>query len=171
MNKPQVKIEKALDVSEYLIVLGDREQRHVSNMSLQKILYFLQGIHIAHFDTPLFNEKIYAWSYGPVVKDMYHIYKMYGNDSIYPLNAGEKNFYFSLSVMRHNGNPDNLKNKDFIFDVWNVFKNYTPSQLVELTHAYDSPWYDIHLKYDGNIPRDEEITTDQLKKYFTDFIS
>ena len=42
---------------------------------MQKILYFAQGIHLAEFGSPLFTNKIYAWEYGPVIKEVYHKFK------------------------------------------------------------------------------------------------
>ena len=41
-----------------------------SNMKLQKLLYYVQGFHIAVFNRPLFNEDIEAWMYGPVVPEI-----------------------------------------------------------------------------------------------------
>ena len=39
----------------------------VSNLKLQKLLYYVQGFHLAVFGEPLFEEEIEAWMYGPVV--------------------------------------------------------------------------------------------------------
>ena len=42
----------------------------MTNMKLQKMLYYQQGFHLAYFDTPLFDDEIEAWMYGPVVKSV-----------------------------------------------------------------------------------------------------
>ena len=52
-----------------------------SNMKLQKLLYYVQGFHIAVFNRPLFNEDIEAWMYGPVVPAVYEYYQENGNES------------------------------------------------------------------------------------------
>lgn len=44
----------------------------MSNLKLQKLLYYYQGFHLAFFEKPAFNEDIYAWQYGPVVPEVYH---------------------------------------------------------------------------------------------------
>ena len=36
----------------------------MTNLKLQKLLYYMQGFHLAVFDTPLFDEDIEAWQYG-----------------------------------------------------------------------------------------------------------
>jgi uncharacterized phage-associated protein len=55
----------------------------ICNLKLQKILYYMQGFHLARFDTPLFEEDIEAWMYGPAVPCVYEKYKCHGNQGIY----------------------------------------------------------------------------------------
>ena len=70
-----------------------------SNMKLQKLLYYVQGFHIAVFNRPLFNEDIEAWMYGPVVPAVYEYYQENGNKGIMPnekpitLEAEEESLY------------------------------------------------------------------------------
>ena len=47
----------------------------ISNLKLQKLLYYAQGFHLALYDQPLFPEAIEAWTHGPVVPDLYRHYK------------------------------------------------------------------------------------------------
>ena len=54
----------------------------ISNLKLQKMLYYMQGFHLAFFDTPLFDDEIYAWQYGPVVPSVYNEYKRYNAKAI-----------------------------------------------------------------------------------------
>ncbi len=60
---------KALDIANKLLshAANSGEGELMSNMKLQKMLYYQQGFHIAYFNTPLFDEDIEAWMYGPVV--------------------------------------------------------------------------------------------------------
>lgn len=39
------------------------------------MLYYQQGFHLAYFGTPLFDEEIEAWMYGPVVPCVFENYK------------------------------------------------------------------------------------------------
>jgi uncharacterized phage-associated protein len=54
----------------------------ISNLKLQKLLYYAQGFHLALYDEPLFPEAIEAWTHGPVVPDLYRHYKKYGAGAI-----------------------------------------------------------------------------------------
>jgi uncharacterized phage-associated protein len=99
----------------------------MSNMKLQKMLYYQQGFHLAYFDTPLFEEEIEAWMYGPVVPSMYEKYKINGRNGIEPENDAED---FSF----------NEKNELSLFnEVCKVYGAYSASGLMNMTHE-EMPW-------------------------------
>ena len=50
----------------------------ISNLKMQKLLYYAQGHFLATYKKPLFDDKIEAWKYGPVVKEVYDKFKIYG---------------------------------------------------------------------------------------------
>ena len=68
------KIYNAIDVAKYMIDKCTREDRPISNLQLQTILYFLQGESYKECREPLFSNRIEAWPYGPVVPDVYYRY-------------------------------------------------------------------------------------------------
>ena len=73
----------AHDVAKYFLSLIDEDAGDtISNLKLQKLVYYAQGFHLALFDRPLFNEEVKAWMHGPVVPDLYHEYKIYGSNAI-----------------------------------------------------------------------------------------
>lgn len=43
----------------------------VTNLKLQKMLYYMQGFFLGKFGTPLFDEDLVAWKYGPVIPGLY----------------------------------------------------------------------------------------------------
>lgn len=54
-----MKIIKALNVAKYLLSLVNQDNGDtISNLKLQKLLYYVQGYYLAYFNKPLFNEKI-----------------------------------------------------------------------------------------------------------------
>lgn len=61
----------AMTVAKYFLSIPDRESGElISNLKLQKLLYYAQGYHVAMHGVskPLFVEKIYAWKHGPRCK-------------------------------------------------------------------------------------------------------
>ena len=72
----------ALDIAKYIIDYSNRRDTPVSNLQLQKILYYIQMNFYRRLNKPAFNEDIEAWRYGPVVSSVYNVYCMYGASDI-----------------------------------------------------------------------------------------
>ena len=53
---------------------------------MQKILYFIQAEFLVSENEPCFYEEIEAWNFGPVVPEVYHVYKIFGGSNIYIRN-------------------------------------------------------------------------------------
>ena len=64
-------ISNAQDVANFFIGRFQEAQDPVTNLKLQKLLYYAQGWYLAFFDEPLFDERIEAWLHGPVVPPIY----------------------------------------------------------------------------------------------------
>lgn len=149
-------MENIFRVCNFLINKGVDENRPITNISLQKMLYFAQGFHLAEKEEPLFDEDIYAWKFGPVVREVYHEYKYFGNNYI-------SRPTFSLEFTR----PLSAQSKNFLQDIWNSFKRFAPFTLVEMTHRKGSPWYDIvYNQHGGHVPNNVIIPKESLKNYF-----
>ena len=55
------------DVAQYFLAKSDEDAGDLmSNLKLQKLVYYAQGFALALFDKPLFSERIEAWIHGPV---------------------------------------------------------------------------------------------------------
>lgn len=116
----------------------------MSNMKLQKMLYYQQGYHLAYFGTPLFDEEIEAWMYGPVVPVAYQHYKVYGGSGIEP--SGSE---ISLS-----------KDEEAVFaEVFNIYNEYSAIGLKNLTHN-ETPWKSVPAK------RGSVISKESMKTFF-----
>jgi uncharacterized phage-associated protein len=71
------------DIARYFLAQIDEEAGDlISNMKLQKLVYYAQGVNIALHNRPLFPESLEAWTYGPVVPELFHTYKRYGTCAI-----------------------------------------------------------------------------------------
>lgn len=141
------------DVSKYLLNLSKpKTEESITNLKLQKLLYYAQGFYLAFYDTRLFNDEIEAWAHGPVVPSIYHDYK--------------DNKYNEITK-KYNPVEINLSNqeKELIEEVWDIFKAYDGKELEKLTHSED-PWKDTR----GTLPEyaysDEKIAPELIKTYF-----
>lgn len=138
---------KALDIAKMLInkAASDDGGDLLTNLKLQKLLYYEQGFHLAYFGTQLFEENIEAWQYGPVVPDVYNYFKKYGKNVIEPEECG-----IQISD----------KEECALFDeVYSVYGKYSAFGLMNMTHS-ESPWASTHVGV-GN-----EISLQKMTDFF-----
>lgn len=121
--------------------LGD-----IGTVKLHKLLYYVQGWHIARTGGPVFEESIKAWANGPVVADLW---------------ADEK--HGRGRPARANLDPSSLATIEFVIERYGEFSG---AELIRLTHGED-PWRELSESDDPAISADSEITTDALADWFT----
>ncbi|QQP11561.1 DUF4065 domain-containing protein [Lysinibacillus agricola] len=69
-------------IADFVIQDSSSRGTPVSNLKLQKILYFLQAKYLTEFNKKLFHNEIQKWKYGPVVPDVYFRFDHYGASNI-----------------------------------------------------------------------------------------
>lgn len=117
----------AMDVAEYVLNYCDKKlDNPITNLQLQKILYYIQGAYIAEENDPLFDNRIEAWRYGPVVPDVYYWY----NDNM-------SNKIKNVEVKNNIEFSD--REREIIERVVNAKIQIDPWELVRETHKED-PW-------------------------------
>lgn len=132
------------DIAKSFLLLDDKNDGEgITNLKLQKLVYYAQGFYLALFDKPLFGEDIKAWQYGPVVVDLYHHYKEHGKNTL-PKD-------FNIEQL----SKDEL---ELVDEVYHVFGQYTAWKLKDMTHD-EEPWKN-HADDMSVIPKSE------LKEYF-----
>lgn len=123
----------AMDIAAYFIELASAiNENDLTNLKLQKLLYFAQGKYLAKNNTPLFKEDIEAWLLGPVVRNVYEEYKSCG---AFPITTFDKGYKNTKNI------PEEIKN--FLKDIWKEYGIFSASYLVDLTHRSKSAWYKI----------------------------
>jgi len=131
----------ALDIANYFLSKADDSAGDaITNLKLQKLLYYAQGFHLALYDEPLFKEKIKAWKHGPVVPQIWHRFKRQGALD-YPKAVKE----FPQPVT------------ELLDEVYKVYGQFSAWKLRNLTHA-EPPW--------KNTTQPNEISHEVLRKYF-----
>lgn len=76
-------------VTNFIINYSNYHKLDISNLKLQKILYFVQSQFIVNTQQVCFAEPIYASSFGPIVKPVYNYFKHYGISDINILMPGK----------------------------------------------------------------------------------
>lgn len=67
---------KAVDIARKMVQLSIEHRLWITNLQLQKILYFTWADYYGKYHERLFEDKPFqAWKYGPVVDDVYREYR------------------------------------------------------------------------------------------------
>ena len=141
------------DICNYVIDYYNEKDCGVSNLKLQKLLYFIQAYFLVIKNERCFFEDIYAWDFGPVVPEAYRKYVMYGACNIYK-KCSERD----RIRMRMIDEDD----KELINRVLDKFADYSSTQLVTLTQ-HQRPWMDAYIPY-----CQEKITVKAIKDFFSE---
>lgn len=115
----------------------------ISNLKLQKLLYYAQGCYLAIMNEPLFSENILAWAHGPVVDEVYQIYKKYGSSGI----PDDQLDYVYIDSEATN----------ILEQVYNEFGQYSAWGLRNMTHN-ERPWQETK--------QNDVIKLELIKEFF-----
>ncbi len=136
---------------------GIEEGKFVTQMKVQKLLFFAQGYHLAKYGEPLIIEEFEAWQYGPVVPNIYEDYKLYGSKLIIDTDFAPRFRTLYLDD----------KAKDAIDYTWDLLKDISAMALSNWTHQPESPWSRVYAGNSNSTP----IDNSSIKKYFEDLLT
>jgi uncharacterized phage-associated protein len=134
------------DVADYFLANVEEDSGDsLSNLKLQKLVYFAQGLYLAMQGAPLFHEPIEAWDHGPVIPDLYHAFKYRGYRAIEPPDHFVADDYA----------PEVREILDTVLVVYGQFSAW---KLRDMTHE-QAPWRETL--------RNSEISHEMLKAFFS----
>ena len=146
------------------LMLDETSGREViTNLALQKLLYFVHGIYLIEMKRPLVTGYFEAWQFGPVHPAAYAAFKRAGNQPIDfratrqdPL-TGET---FPIP------NPVDADVIGYVRRVVAAYARMTPGRLVEISHARGAPWHYIVEKARSSMAFGMRIPDDVIVAYF-----
>lgn len=161
-----VEIERQYKAQEPLFSLSEKMRSVIScllkrtevltPLALQKMLYFIQGIHMALFDRELFPEDCQAWAHGPVFKEVYEVFRDFQYSPI-------EDARFSMFGSRFQELSDDEKRViDMVAESFGIYSGKT---LERITHK-ETPWKEARVGCQENQRSNEVIAKESMKKYF-----
>lgn len=136
----------AVELSKYIINKCTRDNKPISNLQLQKILYFIQREYLQKKGAVAFDDPIEAWQFGPVVPNAYYRFCGYGGIPIsneYTIDASQ---FDSVSI-------DPIVCEKRSLDPWDLVKE---------THKVGSAWDCVYANGNGN---HRTIPIDLIRQY------
>lgn len=123
----------------------------ISNLKLQKLLYYVQGFNLAIFDKPLFDEDIEAWMYGPVVASVYQNFNKFGSTAI---TIDKTDSIASLSP----------EEEELFREVLLEYGQFSAIKLMNMTHE-ETPWRVTFYEQPKSV-----ISNDLISDYFKTYL-
>jgi uncharacterized phage-associated protein len=139
-----------LDIARYFIIRAyeDSREAEMTNMKVQKLLYYAQSLHLALYNEPLFENEIQAWRYGPVCPPAYHYYSEFEANQL-PVPAHSE----ITSI------PE--QKKQLLEEVWDYFGIHHPYVLSSMTHL-EFPWKKARKNLPSYASSTETILLDDM---------
>lgn len=127
----------------------------ITPLKLIKIAYISHGFHLGYMSKPLFNERVEAWPYGPVIKEIYFAVNHFKREKILP------NLFDHVD-------DNGIENKSIqvINAVLNTYNKYDGLQLSTITHQEGTPW-SITIKKKGI---NQVIDNSLIEKHYRNII-
>lgn len=126
----------SLEIGKYILSIMD-----CSKLKLQKLVYLAYAEYLAKTGNKLFEDKIFAFQYGPVCEDLYAATRQNGKEWLRKIlipDFDEKSqlVYECRLARAEDGNTKT----EVILDVIEKYGELSPERLVNVTHRPGSPW-------------------------------
>ena len=128
----------------------------VTPLTLQKLLYYIQGNYAAIYDKPLFDAPCEAWVHGPVYRNVYNLFRDFKYNPI-----DDDRFV----PLKESALPFTPEAKEVVDRVLDTFGMYSGKVLESITHK-ETPWLDARKGFLPDETSHAEISLDAMKSYF-----
>lgn len=153
MQRVTTKVTSA-DVADYFLAFANETGDLVTNMKLQKLVYYAQAWFIANKKKALFDEEFEAWVHGPVIPTLYRKYKIHGFSPIIQKSV--------LSEVKKRFDKETL---DILEEVTKAYMQYSAYQMELMTHQ-EAPWIEARKGLEPDENSDNSINKDLIKDYY-----
>ena len=133
---------KSLSVAKY--IFNAVEDTHVTPMQLIKLAYIANGYMLGLHGRTLFDEKVEAWRYGPVIPSVYKAVRNFGGNKIENLD----------SVTDGEFSPEE---KGVMEKVAHIYGKYDGITLSSATHRPETPWSMTWKQNKSNAPISDDL--------------
>lgn len=141
------------DVADYFIGLAKDTGSFISNLKLQKLVYYAQAWHLALHEDLLFEDDFQAWVHGPVIPVLYQKYRPFGWQPI----------LVDIKPGLSSQLPENIAN--FLGEVAEEYFACDAYELEQMTHVED-PWLLARNGLSPDTPSTAVIEKAWMREYY-----
>lgn len=134
----------------------------MSQLKVQKILYYIQSYHLAYFDLPLIEDEFQAWVHGPISNKIF--LELNGDRSLYS-ELEFKSDLGQVSPEKVINEQLNISQIELIDDVIDELKELSGLELENMIHSED-PWINARDGYQHGQKCKEVIPKEVIRNYY-----
>lgn len=150
-------------IANFVLDFCESRSRPLSNLALQKVVYFCHAWSLIELQRPLIRHKFEAWEYGPVLPYLYREFK--GSDRS-PI-LGRATSIDPSSGQRRIVQYDFDEETDFLLsNITDFYTRLRVSDLVELSHAKGGPWYSVWF-HGGKVNPGMQIDDQEIIRFYS----
>lgn len=161
------ELQNPFAVANFIIDIAIEKDKPVTNLKLQKIMFFLQGYCLFKYEIPLIDGCFSKWRYGPVEEEVYREFK---NNGSFPITYEYKEAYIKDYIIHVN--PVRMDNNVPKSSIANEFKEIIDKlvdieswKLSEIVLSHSS-WKDFKDEICADKAKD--YTNEEIKACFVD---
>ena len=128
------------EVANYILDYADKNGIPVTNLGLQKIIYFCHVWFLVTANKPLIKQNFEAWEFGPVLPYLYRFFKEFGDQKIITRATKLDPKTGNKVIARINLDKDE---ESLLESIVSFCSRLSVNQLVEQSHVAGGPWHDV----------------------------
>jgi len=151
------------EVANYILDFCGERGRTLTNLALQKVVYFCHVWSLIELGRPLIRHKFEAWEFGPVLPYLYRDFRSYDRSPIVgratqldPSDGKQRVVKYDFDV-----ETDSLLNR-----IVGFYSRLRAGDLVDLTHASGGPWHSF-WHHGGTINPGMKIDNDKIVEFYS----
>ena len=157
-------------VANFFIEKSLKTETPLSNMHLQKMVFFAHAAYFKQYRKPLFSDPVVAWQHGPVVVSLYHKLKKYEAGSVTePIQRIETcadNRFLQYRTVIPTIPQEHEDVVKFLNKAWNSLSEVPTWKLRAISHAPGGAWYKT-VESQQIDPMDDQVVMDKLPRNLT----
>lgn len=150
-------------VANCVLDIADKNNIQLSNLALQKVLFFCQAWHLVDTKEALIKNQFEAWQHGPVLQYIYRQFKKFESSPISERATGLDPISGQQKVIV-DAFPEDVLNR--IENVVTFYGRLEPWDLVELSHTKGGPW-DKVWHHEGKVNPGMKIPNDEIASFYS----
>lgn len=124
-------------IANFVLDFCAEKNRSITNLALQKIIYFCHVWTLMEFNRPLVKQGFEAWPLGPVLQHVYREFKEFDKHPIDKRAIRLDRFTGQAVVAEYNFDDDL---RSLLCRVVDFYSQLRAGDLVELSHVVGGPW-------------------------------